>query len=142
MNFYFIFEFFCLYLVHGSPAACVKEVFRREGLNGFYRGITPTLCRDVLPFGIYMATYDVCLDIIEHTLDAQKRESVFKRSHNGAIVVAGSVAGLLSWLFVVPFDVVKTKMQLETNPSHHPTMFSCGVEVFKVRIFKINLHEF
>lgn len=30
-----------------------KHIFATEGLNGFYRGITPTLCRDVLPYGKY-----------------------------------------------------------------------------------------
>ncbi|XP_063696493.1 solute carrier family 25 member 45 isoform X2 [Culicoides brevitarsis] len=111
--------------------AYAKYIFQTEGLNGFYRGITPTLCRDVLPYGIYMATYDVFLDIVEHSFDVEKRDSVSKSSYSGFIAISGSIAGLMSWLFVVPFDVVKTKMQAETDPNKHPTMLQTAKEVWK-----------
>lgn len=80
-----------------------------------------------------MATYDVFLDIVEHSMDLQKRDAVSKSSFSGFIAISGSIAGLMSWLFVVPFDVVKTKMQAETDPKKHPTMIQTAVEVFKVR---------
>uniref|UniRef100_A0A336MXA5 CSON009212 protein n=1 Tax=Culicoides sonorensis TaxID=179676 RepID=A0A336MXA5_CULSO len=116
---------------YGSTLSYAKHIFASEGLNGFYRGITPTLYRDVLPYGIYMATYDVFLDMVENCMDIHKRDSIFKSSYSGIIAVSGSIAGVLSWLFVVPFDVVKTKMQAETNPKIHPTMLATAVEVFK-----------
>ncbi|XP_063696494.1 solute carrier family 25 member 45 isoform X3 [Culicoides brevitarsis] len=118
--------------IYRIPAvAYAKYIFQTEGLNGFYRGITPTLCRDVLPYGIYMATYDVFLDIVEHSFDVEKRDSVSKSSYSGFIAISGSIAGLMSWLFVVPFDVVKTKMQAETDPNKHPTMLQTAKEVWK-----------
>lgn len=79
-----------------------------------------------------MATYDVFLDMVEHCMDVGKRDSVSKSSYSGVIAVSGSIAGLMSWLFVVPFDVVKTKMQAETDPNKHPTMLQTAVEVFRV----------
>lgn len=79
-----------------------------------------------------MATYDVFLDMVEHCMDVTKRDAVSKSSFSGFIAVSGSIAGLMSWLFVVPFDVVKTKMQAETDPNKHLTMVQTAVEVFKV----------
>lgn len=89
-----------------------------------------------------MATYDVFLDIVEHSMDIHKRDAVSKSSFSGFIAISGSIAGLMSWLFVVPFDVVKTKMQAETDPKKHPTMIQTAVEVFKVRKSKLESNLF
>jgi Mitochondrial carrier protein len=38
---------------------------------------------------------------------------------------AALVASILSWTLIVPFDVVKTNMQCETNPNIHKNMVEC-----------------
>lgn len=104
----------------------------REGLNGFYRGITPTLFRDVAPYGVYMLTYDFLLDAASKLALFNKNDSVFCSYNSSLIAFAGSIAGLISWIFVVPFDVVKTRMQAEKDPRVHPTMVKCGIDIYKV----------
>lgn len=124
---------FFSFLVYGSSLAYAKGIFRREGLNGFYRGITPTLCRDVGPYGIYMITYDSLLEAARQLALFDKNDSIFRTYNSSLIAFAGSIAGFISWLFVVPFDVVKTRMQVELDPRVHPTMFKCAVDIYKVK---------
>lgn len=39
--------------------------------------------------------------------------------------IAGSIAGLLSWILVIPFDTVKTIMQAEADPNRYKNMTHC-----------------
>lgn len=109
------------------------DIHRLEGLSGIYRGITPMMLRDVLPYGIYMLVYEYMLGI-EERLHRVKRDRL--SSGSGGMVVsspyeasliamAGAMAGIISWMFIVPFDVVKTVMQSETDPTVHKNMLHC-----------------
>lgn len=37
----------------------MREVWREEGVRGFFRGFTPTLAREVPGYGIFFATYEM-----------------------------------------------------------------------------------
>ncbi|EAT45759.1 AAEL002985-PA [Aedes aegypti] len=117
----------------GRPWRCLMDIHRLEGLSGIYRGITPMMLRDVLPYGIYMLVYEYMLGI-EERLHRVKRDRL--SSGSGGMVVsspyeasliamAGAMAGIISWMFIVPFDVVKTVMQSETDPTVHKNMLHC-----------------
>uniref|UniRef100_A0A2M4CZE1 Putative small calcium-binding mitochondrial carrier n=1 Tax=Anopheles darlingi TaxID=43151 RepID=A0A2M4CZE1_ANODA len=122
----------------GHPWACLKDIFRREGMAGIYRGITPMMFRDVFPYGVYMYVYEYMLEI-ERRLHRLNNERAAGASIGGAlqaslIATAGAVAGIASWLFIVPFDVVKTVMQAETDPTVHKSMMHCFRSLIKVRV--------
>lgn len=82
-------------------------------------------CRDVFPYGIYMYTYvnvmhsmKQFLVVTEQNLsylpDVQTRRVDARRVESFWLtVLAGSLAGILSWMVVIPFDVMKTKMQAD-----------------------------
>ncbi|XP_055616305.1 solute carrier family 25 member 45 isoform X2 [Toxorhynchites rutilus septentrionalis] len=115
----------------GHPWRCLGEIYHLEGIMGLYRGFTPMMWRDVVPYGIYMLVYEYMLEI-EDRLHQMKRDrfsgtataagSQYKAS---VIATAGAMAGIVSWLFIVPFDVVKTIMQTETDPTVHKRMMDC-----------------
>ena len=68
-----------------------------------YRGISPTICRESLGYGVYFTTYDN-LDNYFNT-DKSLLKSFF----------FGGITGLTSWLVIYPADLVKTIMQNEGN---------------------------
>ena len=43
---------------HSGPASVVREVWREEGVRGFFRGFTPTLAREVPGYAIFFSTYE------------------------------------------------------------------------------------
>lgn len=139
---------------------CIKRIYQKEGFFGFYRGWAPMLCRyvdtlmlvvcatlsivifysmncsDVLPYGIYMLSYEYMIRVLDDVtwINAKRREHKCK-SHKSFVcpnnncftemcvtTAAGSVAGLLSWMFVIPFDVMKTIMQSQSDPNKYPKM--------------------
>lgn len=90
--------------------ALATGVIRSFGLRGLLsRGLGATMGRDVLPHGVWFATYDGCKQ------GFSKREGVCA-SDNGALSVgsqlaSGGIAATTAWLVGYPFDVIKTRVQ-------------------------------
>lgn len=55
------------------------------------RGITMTLARESIAFGIYFMSYDNC------------------REHNISIPISGAIAGVANWSLTYPFDVIRNR---------------------------------
>lgn len=62
------------------------------------------------------------------------------------IAVAGAVAGMTSWLPAIQFDVIKTRMMIESNPNRFKSVWHCYKVVVAVSeffgLFIVNLSHF
>jgi solute carrier family 25 carnitine/acylcarnitine transporter 20/29 len=87
-----------------SSITCAREIMKAHGLyNGLYRGWQLTMLRDVPAFGSYFFTYDVIKSFLSN--NEPKQETTF------TLLLAGGLAGSLSWMITQPVDVVKTLAQ-------------------------------
>ncbi|KAL1400716.1 hypothetical protein pipiens_006998 [Culex pipiens pipiens] len=112
----------------GHPWLCLRDIIVREGIWGLYRGITPMMWRDVLPYGVYMLVYEYMIAIekrLHHIRQDRKAGTIGSPYEASLVATAGALAGVVSWMFIVPFDVVKTVMQSETDPTVHKSMMHC-----------------
>ncbi|XP_054280878.1 probable mitochondrial glutathione transporter SLC25A40 [Macrosteles quadrilineatus] len=78
------------------------DLLKKDGVKGLFKGLTPTLLRDVPFSGIYWATYE--------TINAS-----YPQQHQGSFgpsFLGGSLAGSIAALVTTPFDVVKTHQQV------------------------------
>ncbi|KIP01222.1 hypothetical protein PHLGIDRAFT_131326 [Phlebiopsis gigantea 11061_1 CR5-6] len=112
-------------------APTVKEValdiYRRQGLRGIFRGLGPTALRET-GFGAYFGVYEGTLMLLqarhrgEARADKHSSEAVVSKQRHSypALLLAGGLAGLASWLVTFPFDVIKTRVQstLSTAPDN------------------------
>ncbi|XP_075145991.1 solute carrier family 25 member 45 [Haematobia irritans] len=111
-----------------------KRIVQMDGVSGLFRGLMPMMCRDVFPYGIYMLAYRYTTDYLDKTEFVQARRR--QRSEDDTEVdfvvttLAGAWAGILSWVCVIPFDVVKTIMQAEENRKYHSTTH-CLIDNFR-----------
>ena len=111
--------------------------------HGIFRGFLITCLRDVPAFGLYFASYHVCRDYFVQALpssdddddddDDDERHGgklcIDSNENNGGgggvlaefpsfreslpMLLAGGLAGVLSWVICIPFDVVKSCVQGE-----------------------------
>jgi len=84
---------------------CLKDLYKTQGLKGFWNGYTATLLRDVPFSALYWPLYEQCKAVLN--LYTSKRDSFLVNFGSGAI--AGSVASTVT----LPFDVIKTIKQIE-----------------------------
>lgn len=76
------------------------------------------MCRDVLPYGIYMLVYKKAIQFLNNDDFILKCRKYYQTKDSDPVdmvvtTLAGAFAGVLSWVCVIPFDVVKTLMQAE-----------------------------
>ena len=72
----------------------VRDIKFRE----IFRGFSPTMIRESVSTGIYFSTYNYF-----------KRIQLVEGDKN--ILFSGGIAGMFSWLFTYPIDVMKTRIQ-------------------------------
>ncbi|KAI8336900.1 mitochondrial carrier domain-containing protein [Blakeslea trispora] len=81
-----------------------KEIYAAHGWKGFYQGGLITLIRDAPSYGLYFWAYEG----MKRTLDLSGSDD-----HAWKLLLAGGVAGTVSWASIYPIDVVKSRLQMQ-----------------------------
>ncbi|KAF8585551.1 mitochondrial carrier [Ramaria rubella] len=84
-----------------SVVSDIRTLVHSQGVLSLWRGLGPTLWRDVPFSGLYWAGYETCKSMFE------------VRGHRGTQVAfaSGSISGITAALLTSPFDVLKTRRQ-------------------------------
>ncbi|XP_072961543.1 mitochondrial arginine transporter BAC2 isoform X1 [Typha angustifolia] len=94
---------------HIGPVCMAKNILRMEGLRGIYRGLSITVLRDAPAHGVYFLTYEFAREHLHPGCRKTGQETL------GTMLVAGGLAGVASWVCCYPLDVVKSRIQAQTN---------------------------
>ena len=107
---------------------CFSSIYNKEVLKGLYRGFGVTSVREVPAFGVYFFVYRYslqCLNsLFESTGITQKAppsppgvSSTLKQKTSPGLstLIAGGLAGSVSWICIYPFDVLKSHVQTATD---------------------------
>lgn len=106
---------------YGGPMDVARHVFQSAGMRGLFKGLVPTLAREVpgnaVTFGVYEA--------LKHLFAGGQDTSTLGM---GSLMTAGGLAGASFWLSVYPTDVVKSVIQVDDykNPK-----FSGMIDAFR-----------
>lgn len=96
----------------------LRTILQREGFAGMFRGLLPTLWRDV-PFSAF---YWFGVEAIRARLLRRGWWEGYPMQNPLVALVAGSSAGAVAAFCTTPFDVVKTRTQVMTASSREPTV--------------------
>ena len=92
---------------HG-PWETTKMIYRQEGYKGLNRGMVVTLWREVPAFGANFVTYDgLCW------LSAAGLGKPVDQLGPVSLCIAGGFSGIMAWVISYPFDVVKSRIQVD-----------------------------
>ncbi|KIS67374.1 uncharacterized protein UMAG_11977 [Mycosarcoma maydis] len=99
---------------HEKLSAVARQVYTQHGIrNGVMRGFWITLMRELPAYAGFYTGFELAKSTLRHL-----------RSHPNdatplpiwALMLSGSVGGILNWLACYPLDVLKSRIQL----THHP----------------------
>ncbi|OQS06145.1 mitochondrial carnitine/acylcarnitine carrier protein [Thraustotheca clavata] len=97
---------------HKSSFECARRILKKHGLSrGLYHGWQLTVLRDVPAFGSYFFTYELAKEYLSD--DAMPTTMT--------LLLAGGIAGSMSWVLTQPIDVVKTLAQSQRFEEHLTT---------------------
>ena len=93
-----------------GPWDMTKHIYKQDGIRGLGKGLTATIAREGPSFAVYFGSYDLIrqnfsqvLGVPVHQLGSQY------------LFLSGGLAGCLTWISTYPFDVLKTRIQLDTQ---------------------------
>ncbi len=98
---------------------CIRRIYKRDGVMGFYKGTGATALREVPSIGLYFFVYKNCRELLTR-LQGHTEHSSF------TTLLSGGMAGACSWTTVYPTDVIKTYMQTPPQASASPAVSSAG----------------
>lgn len=107
---------------YNSPLDCLFKIYQIEGTRGVFRGLVGTAMRDAPAFGVYFAGYELLT------------QKVFTNSYGAVntvgLLMAGGLAGVLSWVIVYPVDVLKSRLQADGigGQRKYSGMWDCAVK--------------
>lgn len=136
MHVFCFFLLLCFYLFHQAQTidrnlsifAATQANIQQRGFKSLWKGLIPTLWRDVPFSGTYWMGYEFIKDQLlirnanENGYDIDSyssstnnndvnRKRKFLESRFGVSFVSGAAAGMFSTLITQPFDVIKTRRQ-------------------------------
>ncbi|OIT37909.1 PREDICTED: mitochondrial arginine transporter BAC2 [Nicotiana attenuata] len=106
-----------------GPTDVARSIFKQEGWKGIYRGLTITVLRDAPAHGLYFWTYEYVREQLHPGCRKNGQES-FR-----TMLIAGGLAGVASWISCYPVDVIKTRLQAQSQST--PSRYSGIVDCFR-----------
>lgn len=85
---------------YNGPIDCLRYVAKTDGVRGIFKGLGITALRDVPGFSSYFVSYELMMRLKENA-------GVFYT------LMAGGLAGVVSWVIVIPIDVIKSRLQAD-----------------------------
>ncbi|XP_022842653.1 mitochondrial arginine transporter BAC2-like [Olea europaea var. sylvestris] len=110
-----------------GPIQVARNIIRTEGWRGIYRGLTITVLRDAPAHGVYFWTYEYVREQL-HPGCRKSGKETFR-----TMLFAGGLAGVASWIFCYPLDVMKTRIQAqkESSPTKYEGIADCFIRSVK-----------
>ena len=132
---------------YGGVAACIRTLYRREGLGAFYRGFLPAIIAMTPNGAVYYTVYDRLKARRIKQIEAQRERdrvslgkpavergdqgnhTIKPRVEQHYMMLFGAVAGAAAEFSTYPLEVVRRRMQLQGGTSSVSQVF--GVDAFK-----------
>ncbi|XP_037100041.1 solute carrier family 25 member 47-A [Syngnathus acus] len=89
---------------------CIATTFSKEGVHGFFKGMSLPMATISVTSSVAFGTYRNCLQCLK-----QARGAAHGPSTKPEIFLSGMVGGIMQVLLVAPGDIVKVRLQCQTE---------------------------
>ena len=85
----------------------IVDVYKREGILGFYQGYVALLLREIPANFFYFGGYECMKDLLRSPGEEEDIQLATWK-----VIVSGGFGGVTYWCSIYPIDVLKTKLQV------------------------------
>ncbi|XP_020824103.2 solute carrier family 25 member 45 isoform X2 [Phascolarctos cinereus] len=103
--------------VYRGIVDCVIKTYQRESVLGFFKGMSFPICSVAVVNSVLFGTYSNSLLLLSSTSHQDRKA---QPPNYGHIFVAGSIAGFVQAYCLAPFDLIKVRLQNQTEPRARP----------------------
>ncbi|AMD20500.1 HDL244Wp [Eremothecium sinecaudum] len=101
-----------------SMSQAISHIYRTEGLRGFMTGLSSTVMRDAPYAGIYVLLYEQAKTQLPNLIYGTTEEGVgaaMLGTYRSTLtnITCAALAAALATTITAPFDIIKTRMQLD-----------------------------
>ncbi|CAM9150673.1 unnamed protein product [Ascophyllum nodosum] len=111
---------------YANAWSCARGLLAEQGLRqGLFVGLRATILKEIVGYPAYFIAYEACKRYLLRKQGKGGRDS--RRAVMYKTALAGSIAGVASWLSIYPLDVVKNRMQSLAGPGRGGFFATAGV---------------
>ncbi|KAK7105094.1 solute carrier family 25 member 45-like [Littorina saxatilis] len=114
---------------YNGPFDAIKDILQKGGIRGIFRGFWVQLARDSPANAVYMSFYEVV---------AYEASQVVPSVPSPLVnFVSGGLAGVVSWLVIMPLDVIKSRMQADTRQKYYTGFWDCAKKAYSQEGYRV-----
>ncbi|CAG2175185.1 unnamed protein product, partial [Oppiella nova] len=93
---------------HIGSVQLTRQILRDEGVPGMFRGLTSTMAREMPGYFFFFGGYELAKNVLRN--DPEEQNIGLLKT-----ILAGGFGGMCLWSSIFPFDVVKSRIQIESS---------------------------
>jgi solute carrier family 25 carnitine/acylcarnitine transporter 20/29 len=114
--------------MYTSAYSCFLDIVQNGGYQSFYKGMTAPLCSQFFQSGLMFTGENIAMSYLEPNINLNDNINGSTRAAHSFL--SGSFGGLLKCVVLVPADLIKCKLQVDTAKKYTGS-FDCFSKVFK-----------
>lgn len=113
-----------------GPFDAVKQIVHQFGVTGMWKGLRPTMMRDMPGVGAFYATHTLATRALTEKFTSVNTDGVRSELPVVYKLMAGSLAGIGFWSVALPFDTLKSRFQTDTQKQYSGVV-DCARQLFR-----------
>ncbi|CAH1793108.1 unnamed protein product [Owenia fusiformis] len=101
-----------------GPLSCMCAIYKAHGIRGLYTGVQIQAIRDIPASATYWVTYAFLYKHIHQLPHVDQHGLV-------ASFIGGGIAGMISWAIIMPFDIIKSRIQADFDKKLYKGISDC-----------------
>lgn len=123
-----------------NPVKYMCKIVHDKGVGTLLtKGLWTTIIRDGPGYGVFFVTFDtICLSFLSPVERNDRSKNSILNLSPWKLLVSGGVAGVVGWCITYPFDVIKSRLQIDViaKEQKYRGLMDCMLKTYKLEGYR------